>query len=75
MNFHITKFARSKVEELVDAGWEFDLAFTSICHTGLRWEANFSKRIGNGKWENFSGEDNMNPSDAIEIAYKKVKNL
>ncbi len=74
VTFVITESAKRKIEELCNEGWEFDLCYSSIMSDSMQWEADFTRSLPNGRWDNHEfGVSKNNPSKAIEQAYKNIR--
>lgn len=71
------------VEELIKKKWQFDLVYTDMYTygskkyqkiKGMRWEADFTKRLKGGLWDNHeSGVSKDDPNEAIKLAYDNIK--
>ena len=71
----ITKGVEKLIKELIAEGWSFDLVWTDMHSEGnFRWEADFTRRIEGGKWDNHeSGIDADDPNEAIREAYDNIR--
>ena len=70
--------ASNQVNELIKNGWEFSLHYgdhKTYCDIQEpSWEADFTRKMDNGLWNNHeSGYDNS-PDGAIRKAYNNIKN-
>ena len=71
----ITQEIWDLVEEFIKDGWEFDLLWTDWKKEGnFRWEADFTRRLDNGLWDNHEeGISKDDPNIAIKNAYNNIK--
>jgi hypothetical protein len=70
--------ATKQVMELIKEGWEFSLHFgdhSSYCDLDLPcWEADFTIKLANGKWDNHECGYSYTPGEAINQSYMNIKN-
>jgi hypothetical protein len=82
----ISEENEKKINELINKGWEFMLIYTddTLINRDLRityykegqfhWEADFTKRKKNGKWDNhISGHSLNDVNECIAMAYDNIK--
>jgi hypothetical protein len=67
-----------QINELIKDNWEFSLHFGDHqfdCDLKLpSWEADFTKRLETGKWDNHKCGYSYVPDEAINSAYMNIKN-
>ena len=67
-----------KINELIGNGWEFTLHYgdhMTYCEIEEpSWEADFTKKKVNGKWDNHKCGYGTLPDDAVNKAYDNIKN-
>lgn len=73
----IGKRATHAVLALMNEGWEFMLHYGD--HTGYSniggnsWEANFTRKLEHGGWDNHECGYALTPNAAVMAAYKNIK--
>jgi hypothetical protein len=64
--------------ELIEQGWEFFLHYGDhSTYSDIQepcWEADFTRKLKNGKWDNHEDGYGLTPDIAIEKAYNNIKN-
>lgn len=67
----------TKINELIKEGWEFSLHFgnhSKWCDiSGNSWEADFTKKMENGLWDNHESGYGVTPDNAVNLAYDNIK--
>ena len=70
--------ASKKVQELLDDGWEFTLHYgdhSTYCNIKVpSWEADFTRRLRSGLWDNHKDGYALTVDGAIDDAYYNIKN-
>lgn len=70
----------NKIESLISDGWEFYLHYgnhETYCDKNMpqiNWEADFTRKLKNGKWDNHKCGYGIEPTEAINIAIYNVLN-
>lgn len=76
--FEINQNSKDQINELIGLGWEFMLCYGeyhSYCDIeGSCWEADFTKKMINGKWDNHESGYSIIVDEAINKAYYNIKN-
>jgi hypothetical protein len=74
----INAISTNQINELLKDGWEFMLHYgdhKTFCDIQEAcWEADFTRLINNGLWDNHESGYDVDPNIAINIAYKNIKN-
>lgn len=76
---HINEKSNKLIEELIQEGWEFSIAWTQSCSEfqGVAekvWDADFTRKKSDGLWDNHqSGISESDPNLAIQRAYENIK--
>ena len=70
--------ATNQIKEMIKDGWEFYLHFGDHSEYSTidqpSWEADFTRKLDNGKWDNHQCGYADSPDSAINDAYLIVKN-
>jgi hypothetical protein len=61
------------IDELISSGWHFMLNIGSEADPGI-WEADFTRKLENGFWDNHKVGFSTNVNEAIKQAYNNIKN-
>ena len=66
------------IKELISQGWDFMLHYghhelESKIIKGLSWEADFTRKMENGLWDNHECGYALSPNDAVNMAYNNIK--
>ena len=71
----INEKSTDMINELIKDGWHFTLTWCDILskENEMKWEADFTKRMTNGLWDNHKDGESLDVNKAIEIAYNNIK--
>lgn len=74
----ISKETYLKTIELIKEGWEFTLHFgdhSTWCSLKVNsWEADFTRKMKNGLWDNHKCGYSLSADEAVNKAYSNIKN-
>jgi len=76
-NLLLGETAVNQINELIEQGWEFFLHYgdhKTYCNIETNsWEADFTRRLDNGLWDNHKSGYGESADIAVNIAYKHIK--
>ena len=72
----LTTETYNKINELINKGWEFTLHY-GIHRRSINtpdWEADFTRKLSTGLWDNHMQGYGATPNIAIDMSYMNIKN-
>ena len=72
----LNELATSQIKELIDDGWLFMLDYGQSGtgnKTPIQWEADFTRKLSNGLYDNHKSGHGNSPNDAVHNAYQNIK--
>jgi len=65
----LNDLATAQINEMVEAGWSFMLNVENK----KEWEADFTKKLPSGLWDNHETGNDESPNVAVHKAYQNIK--